>query len=73
MDRKEWKQKLYEAVKDGGLFGDAEFNADAPPCPDCGNTMIFYGHDENGDFPPGEAYWQCPVCRYRYSEYMLPD
>ena len=67
MDRSEWKKRLKNAV----MYDDEDFSPDNPPCPDCGAKMIFYGHDENGDFPPGEGYWQCPACRFRFSEELL--
>jgi tRNA(Ile2) C34 agmatinyltransferase TiaS len=68
MDRSEWIKTLREVVKYGE---DYPFSPDNPPCPDCGHEMQFFGHDENGDFPEGEGYWQCPSCRFRFYEYNL--
>ena len=48
-------------------------NPDNPECPHCGATMIFYGHDDNGDFPDGEGYWKCPDCDYSVTENDIED
>lgn len=46
-------------------------NPDHPDCPLCGNTMNFYGHDKNGDFPYGEGYWKCSCCGFKITENEL--
>ena len=46
-------------------------DSDCPDCPYCGGTMNFYGHDDNGDFPIGEGYWECPDCGYKVTEKKL--
>jgi len=30
--------------------------------------MNFYGHDDNGDFPEGEGYWECSGCGFKITE-----
>ena len=57
-----WKKNLNE----GRYF--MEDNTDHPDCPKCGSTMNFYGHDDNGDFPYGEGYWECPSCGFSITE-----
>lgn len=57
-----WKKKLNDAIWEDHTGYQSDFMPDNPPCPDCGNTMSFHGHDENGDFPIGEGYWLCPSC-----------
>ena len=43
-------------------------DSDHPPCPNCEETMTFYGHDKNGDFALGEGYWECPYCGFSIKE-----
>ena len=63
-----WKQALKKSME-ADITGDTkEFDADFPPCPVCGNTMVFHGHDDSGDFPYGEGYWKCPSCGKRITE-----
>lgn len=68
-----WKKKLGNAVY--YPFDEKDFEADHPDCPKCGNTMNFYGHDENGDFSYGEGYWECGSCGFKISEdeIIYPD
>ena len=47
---------------------DTGYDSEHPSCPCCKNTMEFYGHDENGDFPIGEGYWECHSCGYKITE-----
>lgn len=62
---KKWKKELKNAVD---YPWDSDFEADHPTCPDCGNTMNFYGHDDSGDFEYGEGYWECDSCGFKITE-----
>ena len=65
MNLRTWKNRLRTMVDyPGEINGDA----DHPECPRCSATMDFYGHDENGDFPSGEGYWECPDCHFTITE-----
>ncbi len=50
---------------------DYDNDTDHPLCPDCGSTMNFYGHDNNGDYAYGEGYWECDGCGYKVTENEL--
>jgi ribosomal protein S27AE len=63
-----WKKKLKHAVN---YPWQSDFNSDHPECPECGNIMDFYGHDESGDFPYGDGYWKCGNCGFTISEAAL--
>ena len=63
-----WLKNMETAMMEDGLGYHDDFVPDNPPCPDCGSTMSFYGHDDNGDFPIGEGYWLCPSCGKRIGE-----
>lgn len=65
---RKWKKKLRDALD---TPWDYDLNTDHPDCPQCGCTMDFYGHDENGDFPIGEGYWKCNSCGFQISENEL--
>jgi len=60
-----WKNNLQNMIND--IVADS----DHPDCPKCGARMNFYGHDENGDFPLGEGYWECPDCGFSITENEL--
>lgn len=60
-----WKKKISDALYDPF---DSSIDTDHPDCPRCGNMMDFYGHDDNGDFPIGEGYWECDSCGFKISE-----
>ena len=53
------------------------YDTDHPTCPECGSTMNFIGHDDDGDFAQGDAYWICNNCGlkvfegevYKYQKY----
>ena len=68
-----WKKLIKNNMEAESYGEETAFDTDSPPCPDCGGMMIFYGHDENGDFPSREGYWQCPTCRKRITEDDLYD
>ena len=55
-----WMHKLNERLTDPFYTG----NTDHPRCPRCRHKMNFTGHDEDGAFPEGEGYWECPNCGY---------
>ena len=61
-----WKKELKYATEHLPIYSSV--NADHPDCPQCGGTMNFYGHDENGDFEYGEGYWECPDCGFKFTE-----
>lgn len=63
-----WKRALKRAVDNPWSY---EGNSDHPKCPECGNIMDFYGHDDSGDFPYGEGYWECDNCGFKISENEL--
>lgn len=58
-----WKEKLRDMM-DNPWDGDS----DHPDCPECGCTMNFYGHDDEGDFEIGAGYWECSDCGFTFSE-----
>lgn len=60
-----WKKKLRNMLES---TWDSSIDADHPDCPHCGSTMDFYGHDDDGDFPPGEGYWKCSSCGFQIRE-----
>lgn len=60
-----WKNKLQAALN---YPWDSNINTDHPDCPRCGCAMDFYGHDESGDFPIGEGYWECSSCGFKITE-----
>lgn len=47
---------------------DTDGDSDHPNCPQCESTMNFYGHDDSGDFPLGEGYWECCNCGFKVTE-----
>lgn len=60
-----WKKALKNAV----LYPwESKIDSDHPKCPNCSSAMDFYGHDEDGDFPYGEGYWECDSCGFKVSE-----
>ena len=59
-----WKRNLINALGDVMT----EMETDHPECPECCQTMNFYGHDDDGDFPYGEGHWDCPACGFSISE-----
>ena len=63
-----WKKELKNMMNDPW---DHPGDSDHPDCPRCGSTMDFYGHDDVGDFPLGEGYWECPSCGFKISENQL--
>ena len=63
-----WKKELKNMMNDPW---DHSGDSDHPDCPRCGSTMDFYGHDDDGDFPLGEGYWECPSCGFKISENQL--
>lgn len=67
-DLRSWKRNLKDMVNYPWEYSG---NSDHPDCPKCGNSMNFHGHDDNGDFPFGEGYWECPNCRFKISEEQL--
>ena len=60
-----WKKHLQGMLRDPW---DNSGDSDHPNCPSCGVIMNFYGHDDNGDFPLGEGYWECPSCGFNITE-----
>lgn len=60
-----WKRELRNAVDEPW---DSDIDPDHPECPNCGSEMEFHGHDDNGDFPAGEGYWECENCGFKVSE-----
>lgn len=60
-----WKNALRKAINDPW---DSDTDSDHPSCPKCSGTMDFYGHDDDGDFPYGEGYWECDSCSYKITE-----
>jgi C4-type Zn-finger protein len=69
MDKRKWKSALVDAMMNPGY---TDIDTDHPTCPQCGATMDFHGHDENGDFALGEGYWICNSCNYKVKESELP-
>lgn len=61
---KKWAHDLNDDLNDI----DFEGNTDHPTCPSCHQEMNFIGHDENGDFPSGDGYWECPNCGFSITE-----
>ena len=64
-DSRKRKKDLKEAVD---YPWDNEIEPDHPNCPRCNETMDFYGHDDSGDFPFGEGYWECDNCGFKVTE-----
>lgn len=62
------KHEIFKAQLNYDMHNGWQVDTDHPICPDCGGTMAFYGHDENGDFEYGEGYWECSSCGYKVSE-----
>lgn len=62
---KSWKRKLRNMVD---YPWESDGDSDHPECPNCGSTMNFNGHDDNGDFPIGEGYWECEGCNFKIRE-----
>lgn len=60
-----WKRKLRHAVD---YPWDSDIDSDHPDCPECESEMEFHGHDDSGDFPLGEGYWECGNCGFTISE-----
>ena len=60
-----WKTALRRAIDDSWEY-DVDFKQ--PDCLRCGNTMDFHGHDDLGEFPIGEGYWECPDCGFKVTE-----
>lgn len=60
-----WKKMLRNAVD---YSWDCDIDSDHPPCPRCNNTMNFFGHNDLGDFPLGEGYWECDSCGFKITE-----
>lgn len=60
-----WKKELKNAVD---YPWDSNIDSDHPACPRCGSSMDFHGHDDSGDFPYGEGYWECSGCDFKVSE-----
>ena len=65
---KGWKKTLREAVD---FPHGSDINSDHPNCPRCNSVMDFYGHDDSGDFPYGEGYWECASCGFKITEAEL--
>ena len=73
-----WKKQLARELDENitSASGDV-YNTDHPTCPECGATMNFIGHDDDGDFAQGDAYWICDNCGlkvyegevYKYQKY----
>lgn len=64
-----WKKALKKAMDDDIVAPWRKtMEPDHPDCPRCGSTMDFYGHDDDGDFPFGEGYWECNNCGFKISE-----
>ena len=68
MDIDRFKRKLRNMVDDPWEYGDPDHDA---KCPECKKHLSFYGHDDCGDFPLGEAYWECPSCGFKIYEKEL--
>ena len=60
-----WKKNLRYAID---YWFDSDIDSDHPKCPYCSSVMNFYGHDDNGDFPEGEGYWECSGCGFKITE-----
>ncbi len=60
-----WKRDLRHAVDEPW---NSDIDSDHPDCYECQSTMNFYGHDDSGDFPIGEGYWECPNCGFKITE-----
>ncbi len=55
-------------------YDDPNINTDHPECPKCGAKMDFFGRDENGvDFLPGDAYWECSNCSFKFNEEKIRE
>ena len=63
-----WKKALKDAMY---YSWENRMDTDHPDCPQCGSTMDFHGHDDSGDFPIGEGYWECPGCGFKVIESEL--
>ena len=63
-----WKRELCDMMDNPW---EKKGDSDHPECPRCECTMNFYGHDDNGDFPLGEGYWECPDCGFKITENEL--
>lgn len=63
---KGFKKTLAKMIEDSIV--DHTIDCDHPICPSCGEKMTFHGHDESGDFPYGEGYWECDGCGYKVTE-----
>lgn len=66
MNLNKWKKDLKNDLEESWL--DNTINTDQRTCPSCGGEMNFHGHDDNGDFPLGEGYWECESCGLKVSE-----
>lgn len=73
-----WKKQLARELDENITSVNGEgYDTDHPICPECGSTMNFIGHDDNGDFAQGDAYWICNSCGlkvyegdvYKYQKY----
>lgn len=62
---------FFKQVKHDVYWGTG--NPDTPECPECGSTMNFHGHDDNGDFAEGDGYWKCSGCGYSFTENDIKD
>lgn len=60
-----WKNNLRNALY---YPLESDIDSDHPACPRCECTMDFHGHDDSGDFPIGEGYWECNNCGFKISE-----
>lgn len=60
-----WKRKLQNMMNDPW---DNPGDSNHPSCPSCESTMNFRWHDNNGDFPIGKGYWECPTCSFKITE-----
>lgn len=68
MNIEKWKKKLSNDLYKNTSYSSANIDTDHPRCPECGKKMDFYGHDDDGDFPIGEGYWECSYCGFKIKE-----
>lgn len=64
-----WKKQLARQFDENrNSVTGGEYDTDHPTCPECGSTMNFIGHDDDGDFDDGDAYWICDNCGLKVYE-----
>lgn len=64
-----WKKQLARELDENIVsVSGGSYDTDHPTCPKCGSTMNFIGHDDNGDFAMGDAYWICDNCGLKVYE-----